>query len=187
MNIETIWQTYQPNLTAFLRSKVSNSADVDDLLQEVLIKTYKHRQTIKSETSIKAWLFQTAHHTVIDFYRKRAKAQNVAAEDLWYADNDEQFDIQDSLSQCLPLLIDSLPEETAELLKAVDIHGLSQKEHANKLGIRYSTLKSRVQKGRLQLRTVFENCCHLSLDTSGGIIDFDPKPNVSAQGSCNQC
>jgi len=68
MNIEKIWLEYKTALQRFLHSKVSNEADVDDLLQEILIKTYSNLSTVKDQTSIKAWLFQIANHTIIDFY-----------------------------------------------------------------------------------------------------------------------
>ena len=38
MNLETVWAEYKQALHGFLRSRVSDSADVDDLLQEILIK-----------------------------------------------------------------------------------------------------------------------------------------------------
>ena len=66
------------------------------------------------------------------------------------------------------LFIDALPEESARLLKAIDIEGESQREYAERVGIKYSTLKSQVKKGRGELRNAFEKCCKLSLDSSGG-------------------
>ena len=45
--------------------------------------------------------------------------------------------------------MDALPEESVRLLKAIDIEGESQKEYAERVGIKYSTLKSQVKiKGR---------------------------------------
>ena len=67
MNIEEIWQEYRAAIKRFLHSKVSNEADVEDLLQEILIKTYSNLHTVKEQASIKAWLFQIANHVIIDF------------------------------------------------------------------------------------------------------------------------
>jgi RNA polymerase sigma-70 factor (ECF subfamily) len=179
-SIENVWHEYRAHIKAFLHSKISDSDEIDDLLQDILIKTHRNLHSLKSGESIKGWLFQIANHTIIDFYRKRSKTKTISAEDLWYEDENNQ--IQKELSQCVGPFIKALPGETAELLTEIELGGRSQKELALSLGISYSTLKSRVQKGRRQLRGLFEDCCHLSLDKNGTIVDFDPKTN-----NCEDC
>ena len=181
MNTESVWEEYREALQAFLHSRVSTPDDVDDLLQEILIKTHKNLHTIKSGNSIKSWLFQIANHTIIDFYRKQqSTVKQVTADDLWFAE--ENTSIQQSLAQCIEPFINALPEESAKLLTAIELQGYSQKAYADKQGISYSTLKSRVQQSRRKLRQLFEDCCHLTLDHRGTVIDFDPKPN-----NCKNC
>jgi RNA polymerase sigma-70 factor (ECF subfamily) len=70
MEFQKLWQQYKDPLQQFLRSRVKNSADVDDLLQEVLIKAYHHLHTIKETEKVISWLFQIARNTVIDYYRE---------------------------------------------------------------------------------------------------------------------
>ncbi len=180
MDIENIWSEYHAGLKAFLHSKVSNNIEVDDLLQEILVKTFNSIHTVKSEDSIKPWLYQIANNSIIDFYRKHAKSRELTAELLWYGEDDE--DIKQSLAQCIVPFIKALPDETADLLTAIDIEEQSQKAYAEASGVSYSTLKSRVQKGRAELRALFEQCCHFSLDKHGNIVDFDPKSK-----SCKNC
>ena len=159
---------------------MSDSAEVDDLLQEILIKTYNNIHTVKSEDSIKPWLYQIAKNSIIDFYRKQAKKRELTADELWYEQDDE--DIRQSLSDCIELFIRALPADSAALLTEIDIKGQSQKAYAKASGISYSTLKSRVSKGRRELRGLFEQCCHFSLDKHGNLVDFDPKSD-----SCDNC
>ncbi|ELR66883.1 RNA polymerase sigma factor SigZ [Photobacterium marinum] len=180
MNIEFVWKEYQAAIRAFLHSRVSDADDVDDLLQDILIKTYQNLHAIKEQDSIKSWLFQVSSNAIIDFYRDKAKTRGLSSDDLWYEQKDS--DIKDALSPCLLPFIQALPADVSELISAIDVHGLSQKEYAEKQGISYSTLKSRVQKGRMLLRKSFEDCCHLSLDQHGNVIDCDLKSN-----SCNKC
>lgn len=171
LQLEQVWKDYQQALKTFLHSKVNNSADVDDLLQEILIKTYQSLNTVQDADSVKAWLFQLANRTIIDFYRKRARQQR-----------DHELDAQD-LSKCIEPFIQALPEQNASLLFAIDIKGQSQKALAQQQNIRYSTMKSRVQKSRNELKKLFEECCHLSLDSHGNVIDCDSK---SGNG-CEKC
>jgi RNA polymerase sigma-70 factor (ECF subfamily) len=53
MTIEKIWSEYRLSLKAFLHSKVSNDSDVDDLLQDILIKSYENLGKLKSGDKIK--------------------------------------------------------------------------------------------------------------------------------------
>lgn len=182
MNIETVWAEYQASLKAFLYSRINDPADADDLLQDILIKSYQNLSALQSQGSIKAWLFQIANHSLIDFYRRKGtrKEFNTDSSDLenfletLQEKQDSHLD-QPTLVDCIEPFINALPEENAALLMAIDIHGHSQKEHAAQLGIAYSTLKSRVQKSRTLLRGLFEDCCHLNLDQQGNIMEFTPK------------
>ena len=180
MNLESIWQEYSTSLRSFLYSRVSNDADVEDLLQEVLIKTHQNLDTVASSEKIKPWLFQLTNNTIIDFYRKKGRAKDVSAADLWYEKDDDV--IERALSQCVEPFIRALPKESADLLFAIDIEGQSQKDYAEKAGISYSTLKSRVQRGRAKLRTLFDDCCSLTLDKHGNIVEFQTK-----SGGCEGC
>ncbi len=173
MKIEQIWSEYRGRLRAFLNSKISNPADVDDLLQEILIKTHNNLHTVKDESSVKAWLFQIANRTVIDFYRSTGRYAELSREELWYEDS--ELDVKGELSQCIEPFIRALPKDVAELLVSVDLQGKSQKAYAEELGISYTTLKSRIQKGRKDLRILFDGCCHFDLDKSGNLINFEPK------------
>ncbi|NOH85440.1 RNA polymerase sigma factor SigZ [Vibrio sp. 03-59-1] len=181
MKFESIWSVYQSSLKAFLHSRVANPEDAEDLFQEILIKTYDGFQTVTDGSKIKPWLFQIANNTIIDFYRKNNKQNDLTADNLWYDEQDEE-QIVKALSHCLLPFINQLPEDDAELLIAVEIEGVSQKSYAENNGIKYSTLKSRVKKSRKKLYNLFNSCCNFSIDTQGNIMEYNPK-----SGNCNRC
>ncbi|GAL35861.1 RNA polymerase sigma factor SigZ [Vibrio maritimus] len=181
MKLEPIWVAYQSSLKAFLHSKIANPADVEDLLQEVLIKTHNGFQAVSDESKIKPWLFQVANHTIIDFYRKNAKRQELTSDDLWYQEQDEEALIQE-LSQCLLPFIKQLPKQDADLLIAIEIEGIPQKDYANSQGLNYSTLKSRVKQSRRKLFDLFHSCCEFSVDSQGNIMEYSPR-----SGNCGGC
>lgn len=180
LNIEVIWREYRGSLKAFLHSKVSDPIEVDDLLQEILIKIYSNFQNLKFEDSIKGWLFQIANRTIIDFYRKKGKERGLNPKDLWYDEDIDSLEV--SLSQCVIPFINALPEKSSELLTAIDIRGEAQKDYAQRMGISYSTLKSRVQKSRVELKHLFERCCFLEFDYAGNITDYTAKSS-----DCKNC
>jgi len=99
MNFEKIWQEYKSALKSFLHSRVANEADVEDLLQEVLIKTYNNLAVVKKQESIKSWLFQVANNTLIDFYRKNGKSTNIQADELWHSQGSAE--VNKALQHCI--------------------------------------------------------------------------------------
>lgn len=180
MNIEQIWAEYRSAIRAFLHSKVSDPDEVDDLLQEIMIRSYRKLDSVQDAGSIKAWLFQVANNAIIDFYRARGRRPDLSEETLWY--DEEQPIASEQLALCVEPFITALPESSALLLRQIDIEGVSQKELAESMELSYSTLKSRVQKARGELRGLFEECCHLRLDCRGNIAEFEPK-----DGFCKKC
>lgn len=177
MNIEVIWQQYRSQLKRFLHSKIANEAEVEDLLQEILIRSYNNLDKLSSQLKLKSWLFSIANNAVIDFYRKSGKQNTLSAEDTWYYEETTEH----ALAQCVTPFINCLASEQAELLNKMEIEGQSQKEFAKQHGIPYSTLKSRVKKAREQLKIIFDKCCELQLDKAGNVIDCESK------NSCSSC
>lgn len=176
LNLESVWSEYQLAVKAFLHSKVSNPDDVDDLQQEILIKTHQNLSSIKDQSSVKSWLFLLASRTIIDFYRIRARQQRdgaLEADELWF--EEQQETAEQEMARCVEPFIQALPTQQSELLAAIEIQGISQKELAKVKGVSYSTLKSRVQKGRGELRKLLEQCCTLELDKYGNVIDYHQK------------
>ena len=157
---------------------MSNATDVEDLLQEILIKTHAHLQDLREEDKLKAWLFRVANNAVIDHYRKNGRTPD------WSLDEADQRDSADTsphlFLDCLNPFIDALPADEAALLRKIDIEGLSQKDTAIELGISYSTLKSRVQKARLNLKRLFSECCQITVDRYGNVVDYTKK------GGCDE-
>lgn len=179
MTIDIIWQEYRQLLQRFLASKVANSKDAEDLLQDILIKVYKRLDTISEVSNVKAWLLQVANNTIIDFYRQKGRDKELSADDLWYQD---QGQTEHELAQCIVPFIQCLPTQQQELLIAIEINDMSQKAVAEQQEISYSTLKSRVQKARQSLKRLFEQCCQLELDALGNAIGCKQQ-----QSSCTKC
>ncbi|BBL91903.1 RNA polymerase sigma factor SigZ [Vibrio rotiferianus] len=182
-NLESIWSEYEHAIHAFLRSKVSNEDDVDDLKQEILLKTYQNLGDIRDVSSVKSWLFQIANNAIIDFYRKRARNQrdnDLVADDLWF--EEQEASLKQELSKCIAPFVQALPEEQSQQLDSIELEGMSQKKLAEQQGISYSTLKSRVQKGRVELKKLFEECCSFSFDKQGRMTDCNQNGS-----SCDKC
>ena len=180
INIEQIWQEYHIALKRFVLSRIDNSADADDLLQDILIKIHKNLPKLKAEASLKPWLFQITQNAIMDYFRSHNR-QKLLQSDLLQNTDDNESEAH-ILQACILPFINALPEAQSSLLVAIEYEGQAQKDFAKANGIAYSTLKSRVKKSRLALRELFENCCHLSFDNKGRVIDYLPKAE-----KCENC
>ena len=172
MSVESLWSDYRNQVKRYLHFKIGNEADVEDLLQEVMTRSYENLDQLTAPEKAKSWLFQITKNTVIDFYRKNGRTYT--DRDLWYDTMDEAEE-EHAFAPCLVPFIKALPEETAKALIAIDLEGQSQKEYSEIYGIPYSTLKSRVQTGRKNLKKLFQDCCAISLDRWGNVIEYEPK------------
>jgi RNA polymerase sigma-70 factor (ECF subfamily) len=80
-------------------------------------------------------------------------------------------------------MLRQLPPSYREALTLADLEGMSQAEAARRAGVSISGMKSRVQRGRRQLKAVLEECCRIQLDQRGGIVGYDRRK----PGSCDPC
>ena len=180
MNIDQIWKEYQKGIYAFIKSKINDPGNVDDLVQNIWVKVIKNFKSLEDDSSVRAWMYQIANREVIDFYRKQGRETELDVEAL--AVEEESDGAQKALSKCVQPFLKQLHAEDAELLEEIDLRGIGQKEYAEQKGINYSTLKSRVQKTRSELRSIFEKCCAYSFDSEGRVVDFSVK-----SGNCKKC
>jgi RNA polymerase sigma-70 factor (ECF subfamily) len=70
-----------------------------------------------------------------------------------------------------------------EAVTLVELEGLTMREAADMVGISVSGMKSRVQRGREQLRKLFDDCCEIALDVRGKPTEFVPRSHPS----CKTC
>ena len=177
MEFQLLWREYSHQLRQFLLSRVKNRADVDDLLQEILIKTYRHLNTVKQPDKLPAWLFQVARNLLIDYYRKtqtEATRQELVARAMLTDDEPEPYEqVRQELTQCIRPFLNQLPEKYRAAITAVDLEGASQKALATELGVSHSAIKSRVQRGRSRLKAMFQECCRYQLDVRGNLVELE--------------
>jgi RNA polymerase sigma-70 factor, ECF subfamily len=79
------------------------------------------------------------------------------------------------LAECVALFVARLPSPYREAVTLTELEGLTQKEAADMLGVSVSGLKSRVQRGRDKIRRMFEECCRISVDGRGCVIECEPR------------
>jgi RNA polymerase sigma-70 factor (ECF subfamily) len=193
---ELPWEELHGNLRAFISRRVRNQADVDDLVQRVLLQIVKGLASLRDAERLHAWVYRTARNVMVDYYRSSAGRCEVAsggAEDLAAASAEAQANSQDDeraalqeLAGCMTPMIRQLPPAYREAVTLADLEGINQTDAAARAGVSLSAMKSRIQRGRQQLKAALEDCCRVQLDRRGTIVAYDPrKPNSC--GPCGTC
>jgi RNA polymerase sigma-70 factor (ECF subfamily) len=192
---ELPWQELHGNLRAFIARRVRNQADVDDLVQRVLLQIVKGLDSLRDAGRLHAWVYRTARNVIIDYYRSASSRRedpvgdsvNIAAADAPVAPTlpDDERAALSELATCLAPMLARLSPASQEAIRLIDLEGVTQHEAARRVGLSLSGMKSRVQRGRQELRAVLEACCRIDLDRRGGIAAYTARhPDACGCGGC---
>jgi RNA polymerase sigma-70 factor, ECF subfamily len=158
---------YQDKLQHILVGLVQNQEDARDLAQEVFIKAYRGLRSFNAGATFYTWLYRIALNTCIDF--RRSSRCRVAVTSLseplltdsdyepvdtrWYSDPERVLAVEE-LQWHVHRAIEELAEPFRSAVWLRDIEGCSLREMADIMRCPVGTVKTRVHRGRLELRRV---------------------------------
>ncbi|WP_254454471.1 RNA polymerase sigma factor [Flavobacterium sp. M31R6] len=167
-DVGTLVTTYKPRLNAFIRKRVSNKEDAEDILQDVFYQLAKVDTAMNPIEQVAAWLYRVARNMIINKQIKKHE------EELPSYQNDDYDDVLKDISEMLfskqtspspeteylrSLLwveledaLSELPQEQREVFEKTELDGLSFKEISTETGISVNTLLSRKRYAVLHLR-----------------------------------
>ena len=179
LDLETIWAEVGGAMERFVRRRVSDPHQADDVVAEVMLRIHQNLGALDDRERVTAWVFRIARNAITDHYRRTARRREViAAEpepgvdsgaDAWL---DDQEATLAELASCIRPLVDALPGDYRRALVLTDLEGHSQVDAARMEGISVSGMKSRVQRGRRQFATLVKQCCDLTTDSRGEVVEF---------------
>ena len=172
------WRDIEERLRPFVARHVA-SADVDDVLQDVFVRMQRGLAGVRDDERFSAWLFQVARSAIADQGRARARhplpARDDAPEPAADPDHDDDREAFRLLSGCVAIFVAKLPSPYREAVTLVELEGQTIREAAALAGGSISGMKSRVQRGRAQLRALLEACCDIALDARGKVTEVTPR------------
>jgi RNA polymerase sigma factor (sigma-70 family) len=156
-----------PRLRSFVRRRVADAADAEDILQDVFFELVESYRLPRPVEEVGAWLFRVARNRITDFFRKK---RPLAFADLGaHAEDDDPTDIAELLPSAdagpeaayargvlleeLDAALAELPREQREVFVAHEIEGRSFKDLAAERGESINTLLSRKRYAVLHLRS----------------------------------
>jgi RNA polymerase sigma factor (sigma-70 family) len=157
----------QSRLRNFIRRRVPDPGDAEDILQDVFYELVEANRLLMPIEHITGWLFRVARNRITDLFRKKkperfsdaAIAQNDDDELLHFEDllpspdaGPEALYLRNALLDELELALDELPEAQRAVFVAHELEGRSFKQMAAETGVSVNTLLSRKRYAVLHLR-----------------------------------
>jgi RNA polymerase sigma-70 factor (ECF subfamily) len=167
MAVEQTWNEFSTRLSQFIRARVADPLTAEDILQDVFVKFQGRFAEFHDPAKIQGWLFLVARNAIIDHYRTR-KATSKLSESLPVEPAEIDVTEMEELHVIFRQIINRLPERYREAVVLTTFEGLTQEELAKRLEISVSGAKSRVQRGREQLKELLLDFCRREFSRTVG-------------------
>jgi RNA polymerase sigma factor (sigma-70 family) len=169
--ISEVVKREQSRLRNFIRRRVPDPRDAEDILQDVFYELVEANRLLMPIQHVTGWLFRVARNRITDLLRKKkpeafsdATVENEDGElprieDLLPSPDagPEALYVRNVLLDELELALDELPDEQREVFIAHELEGRSFKEMAAATGVSVNTLLSRKRYAVLHLRERLQN------------------------------
>jgi RNA polymerase sigma-70 factor (ECF subfamily) len=171
-----IWDDFSKPIKNYIKKRVRNDQDVDDILQNVFCNIHNGVNNLKDTDKVYAWVYRITRNAIADFYRAQKPELSITelSEDIIY-ETEDKLNANDEIAQCLIAMINYLPEKYKQAIILTEFQNLTQKELGERMGLSVSGAKSRVQRARVKLKEMLLGCCYLEFDRLGNVIDYKHK------------
>jgi RNA polymerase sigma factor (sigma-70 family) len=164
--ISEVVEREQSRLRNFIRRRVADPRDAEDIAQEVFYQLVEANRLLMPIEHVTAWLYRVARNRITDLFRKKkpenfsdAIVENEEGEVFRFEDllpspdaGPDALYVRQVLLEELEFAIDELPDEQREVFVAQELEGRSFKELSAESGVSITTLLSRKRYAVLALR-----------------------------------
>lgn len=187
------WSRLRSDVGRLVAHRLPTSADVEDVVQDVLLRVWRHGDELRDDERFGAWLSRVAYTAAADHLRDRQRhpvARYLTSPSAETADTasshaDDVPEAKGLIAAVLRPFVDRLPDTYREAVVLSELDGLPHAVVAERLGLSVSGVKSRVQRGRAELRAMLERCCEIALDARGAPVSCELRPDGEAPAGCS--
>lgn len=169
-NIRHLIAVYQPKLNAFIKKRVSNREEQEDILQDVLLQWMKTlHESLNPIENLSAWLYKVTRNTILNSYKKK---KAIPLSDFFSIEDEDVVEdflhLLSSVEDCsdtpetaylrslvweeLEKALAELPIEQRNIFEQTELNAISVKEIAQKTGVAVNTLLSRKHYAIVHIR-----------------------------------
>ncbi|MDX1904488.1 MAG: sigma-70 family RNA polymerase sigma factor [Thermonemataceae bacterium] len=174
-DVTNIWTNFNKELKGFIYNKTRNSADTDDILQEVFVKIIRNIDKVNQSENLRQYLYGMVRNTLNDYFKNQKIFSDKTELQEQFSETEDNSLNETIAECCIKPFINKLPDNYKQALLITEFQHISQKELAEKLNISYSGAKSRVQRGKEKLKELILNCCAYQNDKYGNLIDTEDR------------
>jgi RNA polymerase sigma-70 factor, ECF subfamily len=157
---EKIYYSYVERVYYFALRYLRNSADAEEMVQEVFAKIWESRKNINTELSFSGYLLTTTKNTIFNDHRKKVNHQAYCSYIIAYLQKSmqsvEDEVIYNDLMDLLNKTINELPPKRQEIFKMSRYQGMPYKEIAKKLAISEKTIETHIRLALRDIKGVLE-------------------------------
>lgn len=141
---ESIYTEYRRKVLGFVRSKVANPADADDIVQTVFLKVYSRLEKYdERKASLSTWIYTVTRNTVYDYLREKRNRPTSDLPELTVVSEEETYESvmrRETLEE-LACALEKLPQEQRDAVILLYYKGLDRQTVAEMFGISYGRLR----------------------------------------------
>lgn len=147
---EAIIRQYHATLHDYVSRRTGSSDIADDILQNVFVRLWQSRNSVRVKGSIKSYLFTAARNAVIDAGKSedsRRERELLSAAERFSAEGEYDDALErDNLVEMVQRVVDTLPPACREVFELHRVYDLSYPEIADTLGVSLSTVKTQMSR-----------------------------------------
>jgi RNA polymerase sigma-70 factor, ECF subfamily len=173
------WRSFRQRLLDYVRRRVEQPADAEDLVQEILIRASERLPGLRSQDRLVPWLHALTRNALVDYYRARGREPGTlpleAGAEFAAEEPSEAETARGQMAACVRPVLSVLPPIYREAVERIDLNGERQVDVAREMELGISAFKSRVQRGRALLQDAFTACCEFERDAAGRVVGYTPR------------
>ncbi len=157
MDIEQVYREYHDKVLAYIRNRISNPEDAEDLCADVFLKVQQRfSEYDREKAAVSTWIYTITRNAVIDHYRVSRVSEELPEEIA----SDEEIDAGLLQRETLSELADALMKLSEEERNVIVLHyynGLSLREVEARTGLSYGKVKLRHNSAIDKLKNFFSD------------------------------
>ncbi len=163
---ESLVGRYQARLFHFALRRVRDRSQAEDLVQETLLKLWRHRESFRHGSRLSTWLFALCLNACRDHWRRAKPESSLERPEVAFAAELKRmgqpgFDALDlaqqhELSERLLQALEQLPPVSAQLLKQRSAEGLTLEEAGERLGLSPAAARAAASRAYKRLRAILK-------------------------------
>ena len=159
--MEKIYLEYREKVFRYVRGKVRNLADAEDVTSEIFLRVQTSLDSYDEEKStLSTWIYTITHNTVCNYYREQSRRALSLDENALCSDTDDGVvaEIENEiLKENLAIALETLTEREQDIVVLYYYHEIPLRDIAIKMGVTYTNAKFIKHQAISKLRLAMQN------------------------------